>query len=59
MKFEPMHTCCTGKGKYAVPAINVFNMESIQAVVEAAVKSRRPLSSWLNSDLLHAGVDSW
>ncbi len=31
------------KGKYAVPAFNVHNMETIQTVVEAAVELRSPI----------------
>ena len=56
MKFEPMHTLLhRAKGEAAVPAINVFNMESIQQLWKRPMKSRRPLSSWLNSGSLHAG----
>ena len=31
------------KGKYAVPAFNVHNMETIQTVVEAAVELKSPI----------------
>ena len=31
------------KGKYAVPAFNVHNMETIQTVVEAAAELRSPI----------------
>ena len=39
------------KKRYAVPGFNVFNMESLQAVVEVAVEERAPASSWRNSGI--------
>ncbi|HHT72241.1 MAG TPA: class II fructose-bisphosphate aldolase [Firmicutes bacterium] len=60
MKFEPMHTLLhrAKRGGYAVPAINVFNMESIQAVVETANEEQAPIIIMAEQrDLLHAGVE--
>lgn len=46
------------KGKYAVPAFNVHNMETIQTVVEAAVELRSPIIvAATPGTMKYAGVD--
>jgi tagatose 1,6-diphosphate aldolase GatY/KbaY len=60
MHFLPMNELLRDaqKKRYAVPGFNVFNMESLQAVVEVAVEERAPgIVMAEQRDLLYAGID--
>ena len=60
MHFLPMNELLRDaqKKRYAVPGFNVFNMESLQAVVEVAVEERAPVIVMAEQrDLLYAGID--
>lgn len=60
LKFVPMREllqAAKAEG-YALPAINVFNMESIHAVLEAANEERAPIIIMAEQrDLLYAGME--
>ncbi|NMB00629.1 MAG: class II fructose-bisphosphate aldolase [Firmicutes bacterium] len=59
MHFTPMRELLSDakRNKYAVPAFNVFNMESLQAVIETAVEEMAPVIIMAEQrDFLYVGA---